>query len=281
MKIYSGKLFQSVNEQNEYKFQFNKNFLNSYNKNIYASIHFFIKNEIEIYEYHDKKLQDIIGGIYGIIEFFYMIVKLFNLYIFYDYYVIHDFNIEIEKKIQKYGFKFSPPKKNEYVIKINRTPTIKFNEAKNINTLKDLMCINKEKEDLKSASHSNINFLQNNFLDLNKSKRESMNKIDEYYDNIKKNEKKFNLFDFLKVIKLKLKKNNYLIYLNKKRKQIISEENLINEYFIIKNLKDTVIKTMYSNYNINNNLSIINHTIDNNIKKNKINSNLKSLTSNK
>jgi len=89
------------------------------------------------------------------------------------------------------------------------------------------------------------------------------------------------LFDFLKVIKLKLKKNNYLIYLYKKRKQIISEENLIKEYFIIKNLKDTVIKTMYSNYNINNNLSIINHTVDNNIKKNKINSNLKSLTSNK
>ena len=267
MKIYSGKLFQSVNEQNEYKFQFNKNFLNSYNKNIYASIHFFIKNEIEIYEYHDKKLQDIIGGIYGIIEFFYMIVKLFNLYIFYDYYVIHDFNIEIEKKIQKYGFKFSPPKKNEYVIKINRTPTIKFNEAKNINTVKDLMCINKEKDDLKSFSHSNINFLQNNFLDLNKSKRESVKKIDEYFDNIKKNVKKFNLIDFLKVIKLKLKKNNYLIYLSKKRKQIISEENLIKEYFIIKNLKDTVIKTMYSNYNINNNLSIINHTVDNNIKK--------------
>ena len=281
MKIYSGKLFQSVNEQNEYKFQFNKNFVNSYNKNIYASIHFFIKNEIEIYEYHDKKLQDIIGGIYGIIEFFYMIVKLFNLYIFYDYYVIHDFNIEIEKKIQKYGFKFSPPKKNEYVIKINRTPTIKFNEAKNINTLKDLMCINKEKEDLKSASHSNINFLQNNFLDLNKSKRESVKKIEENFDNIKKNVKKFNLIDFLKVIKLKLKKNNYLIYLSKKRKQIISEENLIKEYFIIKNLKDTVIKTMYNNYNVNNKISIINHTVDNNIKKNKINSNLKSLTSNK
>ena len=281
MKIYSGKLFQSVNEQNEYKFQFNKNFVNSYNKNIYASIHFFIKNEIEIYEYHDKKLQDIIGGIYGIIEFFYMIVKLFNLYIFYDYYVIHDFNIEIEKKIQKYGFKFSPPKKNEYVIKINRTPTIKFNEVKNFNTLKDLMCINKEKEDLKSSSHSNINFLQNNFLDLNKSKRESVKKIEENFDNIKKNVKKFNLIDFLKVIKLKLKKNNYLIYLSKKRKQIISEENLINEYFIIKNLKDTVIKTMYNNYNVNNKISIINHTVDNNIKKNKINSNLKSLTSNK
>ncbi len=281
MKIYSGKLFQSVNEQNEYKFQFNKNFVNSYNKNIYASIHFLIKNEIEIYEYHDKKLQDIIGGIYGIIEFFYMIVKLFNLYIFYDYYVIHDFNIEIEKKIQKYGFKFSPPKKNEYVIKINRTPTIKFNEVKNFNTLKDLMCINKEKEDLKSSSHSNINFLQNNFLDLNKSKRESVKKIEENFDNIKKNVKKFNLIDFLKVIKLKLKKNNYLIYLYKKRKQIISEENLIKEYFIIKNLKDTVIKTMYNNYNVNNKISIINHTVDNNIKKNKINSNLKSLTSNK
>ena len=182
-----------------------------------------------------------------------MIVKLFNLYIFYDYYVIHDFNIEIEKKIQKYGFKFSPPKKNEYVIKINRTPTIKFNEAKNINTVKDLMCINKEKDDLKSFSRSNINFLQNNFLDLNKSKRESVKKIDEYFDNIKKNVKKFNLIDFLKVIKLKLKKNNYLIYLSKKRKQIISEENLIKEYFIIKNLKDNVIKTMYSNYNINDN----------------------------
>ena len=268
MKIFSGKIFQSSKEQNEYKFQFNKNFLNPYNKNIYASIHFFIKNEIEIYEYHNKKLQDIIGGIYGIIEFFYMIVKLFNLYIFYDYYVIHDFNIEIEKKIKKYRFKFSPPKKNEeYVIKIKRIPTIKFNEVKNTRSLKDLVYINKEKDELKSYSHSNINILQNNFLDLNKSKRESMMKIDEQFNNIKKNVKKFNFIDFLRVIKLKLKKNNYLIYLNKKRKQIISEENLIKEYFIIKNLKDTVINTMYNKYNVNNNLSTINHTLDKEKKK--------------
>ena len=281
MKIFSGKIFQSSKEQNEYKFQFNKNFLNPYNKYIYASFHFFIKNEIEIYEYHNKKLQDIIGGIYGIIEFFYMIVKIFNLYIFYDYYVIHDFNIEIEKKIQKFRFKFSPPKKNEeYVIKIKRIPTIKFNEAKNTRTLKDLVYINKEKDELKSYSHSNINILQNNFLDLNKSKRESMMKIDEQFNNIKKNVKKFNFIDFLRVIKLKLKKNNYLIYLNKKRKQIISEENLIKEYFIIKNLKDTVINTMYNKYNVNNNLSTINHTLDKEIKK-KNNSNLKSLISNK
>ena len=270
MKIFSGKIFQSSKEQNEYKFQFNKNFLNPYNKYIYASFHFFIKNEIEIYEYHNKKLQDIIGGIYGIIEFFYMIVKIFNLYIFYDYYVIHDFNIEIEKKIKKYRFKFSPPKKNEeYVIKIKRIPTIKFNEAKNTRTLKDLVYINKEKDELKSYSHSNINIIQNNFLDLNKSKRESMMKIDEQFNNIKKNVKKFNFIDFLRVIKLKLKKNNYLIYLNKKRKQIISEENLIKEYFIIKNLKDTVINTMYNKYNVNNNLSTINHTLDKEIKKKK------------
>ena len=281
MKIFSGKIFQSSKEQNEYKFQFNKNFLNPYNKYIYASFHFFIKNEIEIYEYHNKKLQDIIGGIYGIIEFFYMIVKIFNLYIFYDYYVIHDFNIEIEKKIQKFRFKFSPPKKNEeYVIKIKRIPTIKFNEVKNTRSLKDLVYINKEKDELKSYSHSNINIIQNNFLDLNKSKRESMMKIDEQFNNIKKNVKKFNFIDFLRVIKLKLKKNNYLIYLNKKRKQIISEENLIKEYFIIKNLKDTVINTMYNKYNVNNNLSTINHTLDKEIKK-KNNSNLKSLISNK
>ena len=281
MKIFSGKIFQSSKEQNEYKFQFNKNFLNPYNKYIYASFHFFIKNEIEIYEYHNKKLQDIIGGIYGIIEFFYMIVKIFNLYIFYDYYVIHDFNIEIEKKIQKFRFKFSPPKKNEeYVIKIKRIPTIKFNEVKNTRSLKDLVYINKEKDELKSYSHSNINILQNNFLDLNKSKRESVMKIDEQLNNIKKNVKKFNFIDFLRVIKLKLKKNNYLIYLNKKRKQIISEENLIKEYFIIKNLKDTVINTMYNKYNVNNNLSTINHTLDKEIKKKK-NSNLKSLISNK
>jgi hypothetical protein len=259
MKIYSGKLFQSVNEQNEYKFQFNKNFVNSYNKNIYASIHFFIKNEIEIYEYHNKKLQDIIGGIYGIIEFFYMIVKLFNLYIFYDYYVIYDFNIEIEKKIKKYRFKFSPPKKNEeYVIKIKRIPTIKFNEVKNTRSLKDLVYINKEKDELKSYSHSNINILQNNFLDLNNSKTESIKNIEDSYVNIEKKIKRFNWIDFLSVMKLKIKKNNYLLYLYKKRNQIISEENIIKEYFIIKNLKDIVINTIFNNYNVNNNLSIIN-----------------------
>ena len=143
-----------------------------------------------------------------------------------------------------------------------------------------MVYINKEKDELKSYSHSNINILQNNFLDLNKSKRESMMKIDEQFNNIKKNVKKFNFIDFLRVIKLKLKKNNYLIYLNKKRKQIISEENLIKEYFIIKNLKDTVINTMYNKYNVNNNLSTINHTLDKEIKK-KNNSNLKSLISNK
>ena len=259
IKTHSGIIFQSINEKSDYKFQFNKIFLNSYNKNIYASIHFIIKNEIEIYEYLNKKLQEIIGGIYGIIEFFYMIIKLFNLFIFYDYYVIHDFNIEIEKKILKYGLKFAPPKKKDkYVIKINRIPTIKFDGIKKIGTLKDLVYLNKEKEELKSFSHSNINILQNNFLDLNNSKTESIKNIEDSYVNIEKKIKRFNWIDFLSVMKLKIKKNNYLLYLYKKRNQIISEENIIKEYFIIKNLKDIVINTIFNNYNVNNNLSIIN-----------------------
>ena len=120
------------------------------------------------------------------------------------------------------------------------------------------MYLNKEKEELKSFSHSNINILQNNFLDLNNSKTESIKNIEDSYVNIEKKIKRFNWIDFLSVMKLKIKKNNYFLFLYKKRNQIISEENIIKEYFIIKNLKDIVINTIFNNYNVNNNLSIIN-----------------------
>ena len=72
------------------------------NVNLYGAISILLENDEEIYFRNYKKLQSIIGYIGGFNEFFLLLFKLINSFIYYDYQIVYDFNKMIEDRITKY-----------------------------------------------------------------------------------------------------------------------------------------------------------------------------------
>ena len=71
------------------------------NKEYYAGYTFKLENLGECYNRTYKKLQDIAGGIDGIIQLFILFFQIFNSIVYHDFQVINDFNKIIEEKVVK------------------------------------------------------------------------------------------------------------------------------------------------------------------------------------
>ena len=81
---------------------------------------------MDIYERLYKKVQDIAGGVDGIVEIFIILIKFVNLIFFNDFQVISDFNDEIEKKVLKYNIKNFNSEESKKETFIN-SPKLKIN----------------------------------------------------------------------------------------------------------------------------------------------------------
>ena len=242
IRTNAGVFLDKITEKISFKFDTNEKIVNSLTNNIFGSIHFWIQNEMDIYERLYKKVQDIAGGVDGIVEIFMMLIKFVNLIFFNDFQVISDFNDEIEKKVLKFKTNILNSENNKKETFIN-SPKLKIN-----NYLMSPMNKKIKFKTLETNSEFNLIQTNNNLKNLNTDKLKIINtitKIEQSYRKIKR-------FELLCGFRLKFKKNNYLSFLFKKREKIISEENLIKFHITIKKLKNIIVNVMlvkYKNYN--------------------------------
>ena len=244
-----GIFLDKISEILTFKYDTNEKIVKSSNLNILGTFHFWVQNEMDIYERLYKKVQDIAGGVDGIVEILMLLIKIFNLLIFNNFQVIHDFNNEIERNIKKFK-------------KINSFNTINLDEIikESPKTKYNFSMINYKKEILKKKLHkplkkksltktpetnpnSGIKFLNNNYITFNEQK--SNINTSRVITKIEKSFQKINRFDFICDFRFKFKQNQYLDYLIKTREKIISEENLINQYLNIKKIRIILVNLIF------------------------------------
>jgi hypothetical protein len=236
LRTIAGTFLDKISEKITFKFDNNEKLVRTDNFNILGTFHFWIQNELDIYERLYKKIQDIAGGVDGMIEIIMLFIKTFNFLIFNNFQVISDFNDEIEKYIKKY-------KKNNSLINIsenNKNKIISSTDIKNKRTynskLQNTIAKKSPKLNETNANSKVKFFLNNNFLNSN-IKKNSKHKIEQKLTKIEKSFRKIKRIDLICDFRLKFKKNTYLSYLIETREKIISEENLINQYLNLKKIK--------------------------------------------
>ena len=209
---------------------------------------------MDIYERIYKKVQDIAGGVDGIVEVFMLLIKIFNLLFFNNFQVIHDFNNEIERNIKKFNKinSFNTINLDEMVRDLPKTKInlsiLKFKKE----NLKKKVNFSLGKKSLTKISETNLNsgfkILNNNYINYNYQGQKS-NITNKTLTKIEKTFQKINRFDFICDFRFKFKKNEYLEYLIKTREKIISEENLINQYINLKKIKIILVNLININKN--------------------------------
>ena len=210
-----------------------ENYINSYSYNF---LHTFIEvnqikisNKIEIYNRIYKKFQDIIGSIDGMMGLLIFFIEILNEFFYHDYRLINDFNEVIGEKVEKIkkkeeNLRLSPSNNITSQILLNNfvAENLKLNKYSNQNNLH-----------IKSSlfQTKNINNVTNN------------NKI--FSDSCINYEKKivnnFQIFSWLQYMKsiivcFKNKKYKYYDRILELRKNILSEERLLKNYWSIKKI---------------------------------------------
>ena len=195
---------------------------------------------MDIYERLYKKVQDIAGGVDGIVEIFVLFIKFINLFFFNDFQVLSDFNKEIEKRVEK----FESSKLSKFK-DINKKGTIMNSQIKTNNYI--LSAVNKKLMTKNLDSNSEFNLMQNKSNNLNTLNNNNF-KIIGTITKIESSFRKIKRFELLCGFGLKFKKNNYISFLINKREKILSEENLIKQYILLKKLKEIIINVILVKY---------------------------------
>jgi hypothetical protein len=240
IKTTSGIFLDEIKEDYSFKFDSNEKIVNAINNRVLATINLWIQNEIDIYERLYKKVQDIAGGVDGIVEIFVLFIKFINLIFFNDFQVLNDFNKEIEKRVEK----FESSKLSKFK-DINKKGIILNSQIKTNNYI--LSPVNKQFMTKNLELNSEFNLIQNknnNLKTLNNNKF----KIIKTITKIERSFRKIKRFELLCGFGLKFKKNNYISFLINKREKILSEENLIKQYILLKKLKEIIINIILVKY---------------------------------
>ena len=240
IRTTSGIFLDEIKEDYSFKFDSNEKIVNSINNRVLGSIHLWIQNEMDIYERLYKKVQDIAGGVDGIVEIFVLFIKFFNLIFFNDFQVLNDFNKEIEKRVEK----FESSKLSKFK-DINKKGIILNSQIKTNNYI--LSPANKKLMTKNLDSNSEFNLMQNKNNNLNTLNNNKF-KIIGTITKIESSFRKIKRFELLCGFGLKLKKNNYISFLINKREKILSEENLIKQYILLKKLKEIIINIILVKY---------------------------------
>ena len=232
LKTNNGIFFDKVSEKDTFKYYLNEKLTLDSNFSVFGSFNFWIQNQLDSYNRTYKKIWDIAGDVDGVIEILMLLIKFINLVIFNDFQTIHDFNEEIEKKVEKskteQNLNFNIKKqlsRNNSINQFLDTPT------KNILNLNNN---NKNKNKTFKRSNSKISICNNNY----------QTKIEKSYQEVKWSDLIFN-------VKLKCNENKYIKYLVEQRERIISEEMMLKNYLQIKKLREAIVG-IADNNNMNN-----------------------------
>ncbi len=224
--------------ESTYTFDYNEKITHSDNS-ILGSFNFWIQNTQVIYDRTYKKIQDIAGGVDGIVEIVMLIAKFINNILLGGYFTLKDFSFEINRNVNiknKNNISVGPNLKN--VINIEKN-TNSNNKGYNKKFLNDTKTFTSNRSFVKKK----IFITNSNFNDAEIAKKISINSTLNF-ENKTQSKKNLNWYTyFLTETKIKIFDN--VKKLEDKREEIISEEKLIE---IIINV-DKMLKTLKKEYN--------------------------------
>ena len=252
VNTHSGIIFDKLKSSNSYNFNFNEKLTSNINENyIFGTFNFWMENNLNIYERSYAKLQDVAGGVDGIIEIIMILFEFINTFFYEDYNITHDtnkllYNMSAKKNLDikiNYNIKMKKEEKLNDLFKLNRKNhinvfTLNNNNFRNFRFKKRPFSKIHERDISGSLISKRENENSNMYSKINNANFSStqnfQRKLKSYI-----RYKKVNCIDFLFRVKLKWFGNSqlYLIHLLKLREKVISEENLFKSYYDIKDIK--------------------------------------------
>ena len=196
-----------------------------------------MQNTIDTYDRAYKKIQDVAGGIDGILEIAMLIVKFVNYFFFNNYQELIDFNEELNKNENSK----KKLKSNKSIFTSNDNQ--KNNLRKKSKNLDDQIVSASRNIGSKSFVKRNHPFItngDNNSISI--SKVNNTNII-----NKEKNPKKLKWIHYITTMSL-LRKYSYIEKLQDKREEFMGEEKIIEMILMIENIQKTLKKDT-NNYN--------------------------------
>ena len=245
IRTNDGLILDNNKEDTTFNFDVNEKIthINS-NKGILGTFNFWMQNTIDTYDRTYKKIQDIAGGVDGIIEIVMMIAKIINQIFIHNFILLNDFNYEFDKfNHNKNKFLLLSPRKK----KINKIIT----ENQAVSVINDIYSKKSLTKRNGFFTNSSINNSYSRNVDVSNNKK------------LMKKNKKFTWWNYI-LFTFTIKKNNFLEFLKNKREDYISEEKLLElTFFYEKNydFKKDYEKLETNNMEDNNIYNISTNTI--------------------
>ncbi len=244
VNTHSGIIFDTLTIKNSYNFNFNQRLISDINENyIFGTFNFWMENNLNVYERSYSKIQDVAGGVDGIVEITMIFFGFINILFSEDYTITHDinkllYNMSAKKNLDiKINYAIEM-KKNEKLKKMFNLNTKKLNFSKITNKNSQKKPFNR----LKERNFSSSLILKTPNLDSPKLNEVKKNTISHNFQKKLKSYlryKKVNCLDFFFRVKLKWFGDSqlYLIHLLKLREKVVSEEHLFKTYYNIRDIK--------------------------------------------
>ena len=204
IRTNDGLILDNNKEDTTFNFDVNEKIthINS-SKGILGTFNFWMQNTVDTYDRTYKKIQDIAGGVDGIIEIVMIITRMINQIFIHDFILLNDFNYEFNK--------INPNKNKSYIMTPRKKKYNKIIADQAVSVVNDI--------------YSKKNITKRNGFVINSSINNSSIDVSHNYTLKKKNTKltwcNYIMFTF------KFKNNKFLEFLNNKREEYISEEKLL------------------------------------------------------
>ena len=207
-----------------------------------------MENNLNVYERTYSKIQDVAGGVDGIVEITMIFFGFINLLFVEDYTITHDinkllYNMSAKKNLDikiNYAIEMKKEEKLKKMFNLNDRKTLSYSKINN------KIYQRKSFNRLRENNFSSGIVLKNQNIDspkvTTKLNDKNINTISQNFQKKLKSYlryKKVNCIDFFFRVKLKWFGDSqlYLIHLLKLRQKVISEKNLFKSYYDIKDIK--------------------------------------------
>ena len=233
LRTNDGMFFDNEKIIYSYNFDYNEKITHNEDNDIIGSFNFWIQNTEDTYDRTYKKIQDIAGGVDGIVEIVMLIAKFVNNILIGSYFTLKDFSYEIERSLNIKNNTFN-------------TPSFNVNKKKKINKTFDnkIQSVQKTITSNRTLVRKNTFFITNsNFNEFELSKSYTNTTYLKNGIRFKKKDK-FNWCSYI-LNETKIKKYENIEKLDDKREEIISEEKLIEIYINIERILES-LKRQYN-----------------------------------
>ncbi len=253
IRSFQGLIRDNYVEEISYRFNQNsKSNTISENTKILGSFYFWIQNSQQYYERHYQKITDIFSTIGGTLSVVFMIAKIINYFItrFIILLDTQELIFNVKKSNYVYEKLIKRPSLRKFLgeipsksVKIQQEGTDEgpgtINKTKTQDLIKSGIIDKKENDNLEGSTNRDIINIENNnsnlpIIDQNKNVSRKNNKISK--DNKNNKDEEFGWCQFFFYLTHLKRSNPKIRYYEELREQIISEENLFQNYINTYNL---------------------------------------------